>query len=745
MAGGSIYTPLPSKAQNIRLLRLLPNAFSKDIECELLERPIAEACNRYIAISYTWGVANATKQVFITCNGSRVLITENLYSILRRLRHPLHPVDVWADALCINQADVAERTHQVGLMGQIYENSEETVIWLGEQTGKDDVGWRFGNSYTSTANDVYRANGGTLRLAWHGNAADEHLLNKYLQDCLHDDLSSADVPNDVFGAFCLISCLAQGKERMILDMLKYEESKLWARYDYAQSWYDMLSGDVHVVGSRSSRVWQGLERIMSRPWVSLVRMKCYYLPHPSVLMVKQYTRIWVIQETVLSRKATVHFGQISAPWTMFAEAARRFAYDRQTLCLDLSGAFRGQSTLNVFSNTVLRIDNARRSHQSSCLETDLLSLLWRFRPLEASDKRDKVFALLGLVKNGQGCAPMLPDYQMDVIITFVHTAAHNIRRTKSLTILAGDLDAVLNRKRVEGLASWVMDWSLPCLPVEIERVNSLDMYNASGGHTSPVQLHQQHAMLEAAGSYVDYIIAVGDVSRHSQISETLAAIRSWNLETQRHQEIRSSYPTGCTYDEAFWRTLIGDVVHTTNHTLDTTEEDHIKRSYRRATRDDFEAYRAWRMWSRCISRDTLSRTATFSQQDLDEGISSIHSALKTATTSRRFFITAKGYIGFGPRTTQLGDEVWILSNSRVPFVLSATHTPAQLPHFGRSHNIRKCTGSRVETLIGRIGRDTKCFEAHGCRKMVGDGFVYGLMDGEFTKMCGEGMKQVYLV
>jgi hypothetical protein len=51
-------------------------------------------------------------------------------------------------------------------------------------------------------------------------------------------------------------------------MLRSDENRLWNRYGQHQSLYDLLSGDVHVPGSRASRVWAGLERIMSRPWVS---------------------------------------------------------------------------------------------------------------------------------------------------------------------------------------------------------------------------------------------------------------------------------------------------------------------------------------------------------------------------------------------------------------------------------------------------------------------------------------------
>lgn len=434
---------------------------------------------------------------------------------------------------------------------------------------------------------------------------------------------------------------------------------------------------------------------------------------------------------------------------MFAEAATRFAQDRQTLCLDLSGAFWGQRTLTTFSNAVLRIDDARQ-HYQAWVKMDLLSLLWMFRPHESTDKRDKIFALIGLVTNWQDKPAIRPDYKMSVSTTFVQTAANIILRTESLSILAGDLNAVLNRTRVENLASWVMDWSLPCLPVEIDRVNSLRMYNASRRHISPVRLHQQHSILEVSGFYVDYITDVGEVTRHTQISDTMATISCWNRQIKRHQEIRSSYPTGCTYDEAFWRTLIGDIVHLTSpgDPNNMWRNNHTP-AYRRATTEDFEAYRAWRMWARCISRDTLNRTATFTQRDLDEGISCIHYALKTTTTSRRFFITSKGYIGFGPRTTQPGDEIWILSNSNVPFVLGATHTPAQLPRVSRSHNIKKCTASLLSTLINpdaQRSRAAICNESHDCRSMVGDCFVYGLMDGKYAGLSsGNTMKQVFLV
>jgi hypothetical protein len=443
----------------------------------------------------------------------------------------------------------------------------------------------------------------------------------------------------------------------------------------------------------------------------------------------------VIQETVLSRKATVQFGMLSAPWTMFARAARNFVRERHSHCLDLSGTLEGHDILTRFSDLVLQIDNTREFHQS--VDANLLSLLWKFRPLEASDKRDKVFALLGLTTDWQGITPMSPNYKIDAAAVFTQTAIRNIGSSASLSVLAGDLDATLGRKREAGLPSWVMDWALPCLPIETERVKAQRMYNASGGRIGEVVLHDRHSILQVEGVHVDDVITVGDVSRHMQISDMLAVIRQWNLAAMAFEDTRGSesrYPTGCTYSEAFWRTLLGDLVQVASVANTSTDE----KQYRKAIADDAEAFRAWRMWSRCISRDTRARMANISQRDLDGGISSIHYALKTATASRRFFITHNGYMGVGPKTTQVGDQLHVLENSKVPFLCR--------PHSTKSSG---CKGGPIMTLIkppggGRRGLYARCFKPHYCHQLIGDCFAYGLMDGEAFKRPGAKVGPLYL-
>jgi hypothetical protein len=411
---------------------------------------------------------------------------------------------------------------------------------------------------------------------------------------------------------------------------------------------------------------------------------------------------------------------------MFARAAAHYTRQRHTLCLELAGTLHGEGILSRFSSSVLQIENTRMFHRAASKIT-LLELLWKFRPLEAGDKRDKVYALLGLTTDWQGQKPMRPDYEKHETIVFLQMSLKAIQSFKSLSVLCGDMEAALGRKRMNGLASWVMDWSLPCPTLESERFDTLQMYNASGGRKSSIKLHQLHFLLDVSGIYFDNVVEVGDVSRHTQIAETVAVTRKWNLLVKDYEEVFPFYPGGGSYDDAFWRTLVGDLVHT-----GPTEENgkETGTNYRRAGPADRNAFDAWRMWSRCISRDTLNRAATFTQRDLDEGISSIHYALKTATSSRRFFLTRKGYMGIGPKTTSPGDRVCFFKDSNVPFLL-------------RPDSLRDCSGFDCVGLVPN--KKSKCKEVHSCHRLIGDCFVYGLMDGEAFEQPSIPVQRFYLV
>ena len=63
-------------------------------------------------------------------------IRENLRDALRAVRDPNESRMLWIDALCIDQENVEERNHQVGLMGLIYRKAKQIRIWLGQPADK---------------------------------------------------------------------------------------------------------------------------------------------------------------------------------------------------------------------------------------------------------------------------------------------------------------------------------------------------------------------------------------------------------------------------------------------------------------------------------------------------------------------------------------------------------------------------------------------------------------------------------
>jgi hypothetical protein len=59
-------------------------------------------------------------------------VTANLHAALRRLCSPNTPQILWADAICINQADKTGKMHQIDLMRDIYTKASKLIMWLGE-------------------------------------------------------------------------------------------------------------------------------------------------------------------------------------------------------------------------------------------------------------------------------------------------------------------------------------------------------------------------------------------------------------------------------------------------------------------------------------------------------------------------------------------------------------------------------------------------------------------------------------
>lgn len=91
--------------------------------------------DRYVALSYVWGTPADKKPILV--NGIEMQITQNLHTALTELRKSTwvqRRVNLWIDALCINQDDLDERAQQVKLMRDIYAMAWQVVVSLGSGT-----------------------------------------------------------------------------------------------------------------------------------------------------------------------------------------------------------------------------------------------------------------------------------------------------------------------------------------------------------------------------------------------------------------------------------------------------------------------------------------------------------------------------------------------------------------------------------------------------------------------------------
>lgn len=123
--------PLPDPFERtIRIIELLPK-LDHQIQCNLHTRSLDDN-PYYEALSYCWG--DPAVNYSILCNGFNLNITTSLHSALQRLRRPSLSRWLWVDAICIDQTTEAldERAAQFCMMGDIYKNAQQVIIWLGE-------------------------------------------------------------------------------------------------------------------------------------------------------------------------------------------------------------------------------------------------------------------------------------------------------------------------------------------------------------------------------------------------------------------------------------------------------------------------------------------------------------------------------------------------------------------------------------------------------------------------------------
>jgi hypothetical protein len=113
---------------DIRLVTLERGDGKDAVRCKMFDVEFSTELV-YVALSYEWGRVGEGSIIWI--DGGFRKIGSSLFNALMHLRRPNEDLILWVDALCIDQQNLGERNHQVELMGKIYSQAAEVVIWLG--------------------------------------------------------------------------------------------------------------------------------------------------------------------------------------------------------------------------------------------------------------------------------------------------------------------------------------------------------------------------------------------------------------------------------------------------------------------------------------------------------------------------------------------------------------------------------------------------------------------------------------
>ena len=169
-----------------------------------------------------------------------------------------------------------------------------------------------------------------------------------------------------------------------------------------------------------------------------------------------FNRVWILQEVAVAQKAILQCGPALTKFRTLATAS--FVLHRSTALARF-----GFLLANIDLSQVLTIWILRRmvqQHNAGVLpkeaekELRIVSLVKRFRHWEATNPRDKIYALLGLALNDS--FEIIPDYQRPVEETYRAFAHAVLCSTDRLDLWTG----FKGRSRLHsGLPLWAPDWT----------------------------------------------------------------------------------------------------------------------------------------------------------------------------------------------------------------------------------------------------------------------------------------------
>ncbi|KAG4441387.1 hypothetical protein IFR05_003144 [Cadophora sp. M221] len=465
-----------------------------------------------------------------------------------------------------------------------------------------------------------------------------------------------------------------------------------------------------------------------------------------------FRRAWIVQEVALARDLTFQCGEKTLLWKDVYQLGLllRDSGWRHSLAEGMNSNPRGgigdeADRLLEYRDQVL--NGGPRDPKFAKMFADangagsdlelwfsyLQYMIQEIRRYQASNMKDKIYAVLGLVK---GFLPpgsvehITPDYSLPLEDIYTSVTMSILIELPILSCLSyiGNRPSELGGLR---LPSWVPDYRAALGRVPLIHLGNHTCFNASRiDLATPAPRRFRGHTLEIRGRLVDTVL---DFSIPlSEMRSTCYVIRCIDM----CLKLSKIYRTGQDRVEVIWRTLIADTTerppirhpapaeygdhfhdwmltlmvhwfmdweHQTKSReshMDTLEqlsdssssyvlptrpelEDSFKQALEATESIDFDPI--WGRPSREEVRDKILQQFVSPHVRSSQGFYLFDRAAKDVRSNRRLFRTREGYVGLAPDHVEYGDRLYILDGARVPFLLRGNRLVGEAYVHGLMH------------------------------------------------------------
>jgi hypothetical protein len=274
-----------------------------------------------------------------------------------------------------------------------------------------------------------------------------------------------------------------------------------------------------------------------------------------------FSRLWIIQETILSRSLVLFCGKHQIAWTDLVKAARIIEARCHALGWNPSTMFLQIHEVAVpLEHNLLRLAEWR-DHYHNETATNLNA--WRFTlenlvydtwVFNSTEPRDKIYGVLGLV-DPEVRAAWVIDYRSSLEEVYAIATRRIIEQSQSLRILSCVQDA--SKRTIATYPSWVPDYSLPYFNMMCNH----GAFAAAGSQNQTPQLlpsppgSGSWSRLRLRAHIFDTIVETAN-ERTDYVNSAMLLEPSW---FELALLLKTPYPaTGQKRSEVLWRTLCAD-------------------------------------------------------------------------------------------------------------------------------------------------------------------------------------------